>query len=247
MKKIDMIEKMKGGLIVSCQFFKDEPIYTKDMAAIQAKSAQWAGAVGIRANSPEQIKQIKEVCTLPIIGLYKQWYKGSYVHVTPTMEHVDAIVEAGADIIAVDGTFELNHFGERGVDQIPKIKKKYPNIPIFADCSCVEEAEMAAQYGAEIVATSLYGYTSKTAHLEGANFRMLAEMCRKLKDKAYVIMEGHIMTPDDAMKAVFLGAHAVVVGGAINCSHLIAQRFVETLNKYQVEYNYRDEQMKNFK
>lgn len=106
---------------------------------------------------------------------------------------------------------------------------------------------MAAQYGAEIVATSLYGYTSKTAHLEGANFRMLAEMCRKLKDKAYVIMEGHIMTPDDAMKAVFLGAHAVVVGGAINCSHLIVQRFVETLNKYQIEYNYRDEQMKNFK
>lgn len=244
MKKIELIEKMKGGLIVSCQFFEDEPIYTNDMAVIQAKCAEWAGAVGIRANSPMQIKQIKEVTNLPIIGLYKEWFENSNVYVTPTMHHVDEVVEAGADIIAIDSTFELNHLGKRGIDMLPLVKEKYPNIPIFADCSNLEEAKQAVEYGAEIVATSLYGSTPATKNADGANFKMLASICKELNDKAYVIMEGHISTPEDAMKAIFLGSHAVVVGGAINRPHLIAKKFVDLLNGYQT--NWREEKHNDY-
>ena len=69
-RKKALLEGMKDGLIVSCQVQKDDPIYTEDMVVKMAEAAKWAGAVGIRANSPEQIKAIKEKVDLPIIGLW---------------------------------------------------------------------------------------------------------------------------------------------------------------------------------
>ena len=238
MKKNDMIEKMKGGLIVSCQVQHDDPIYTELTHIIMAKAAHWAGAVGIRANTPEQIKDIKKEVDLPIIGLYKQWAENSNVFITPSMEAVDAIVEAGADIIALDCTFQLNHHGVPAIGLLSKVKEKYPNIPIFADVSNIEEAKNAVEQGAEIVAPTLYGYTDETKHIEGADYRMFAQFCREFENKAYVMMEGHVYTPEDAMKCMYLGAHAVVVGSAITRPHLIAKRFVDLLGGYQE--NWRD-------
>lgn len=233
MVKNKMIEKMKGGLIVSCQVQHDDPIFTDVTHTMMAKAAQWAGAVGIRANSPKQIKDIKQEVDLPIIGLYKQWVAHSDVFITPTMEAVDEIVEAGADIIALDCTFQLNHQGVPAIELLPKVKEKYPNIPIFADVSNVEEAKKAVAFGADIVAPTLYGYTKETQHIEGADYRMFADFCQQFSDQAYVMMEGHVYTPEDAMKCIFLGAHAVVVGSAITRPHLIAKRFVDLLSGYQ--------------
>ena len=242
MKRYPWIDDMKGGLVVSCQVYEDEPIYEPMMAVKMAEAAKWAGAVGIRANSPEQIRAIKEVVDLPLIGLYKHWYDNTDVFITPTIEAVDAIVEAGCDIIAVDCTFQLNHEGVPAIELLPKVKAKYPDIPVFADVSNVEEAKKAIEYGADIVAPTLYGYTKETAQTEGADYRMFAEFCRLFNKQAYVFMEGHVFTPEDAMKCVFLGAHAVVVGGAITRPHLIAKRFVDLLNGYQT--NWRDDQKK---
>ena len=109
-KKLALLNSLKGGLIVSCQTQKDEPIYTPDMVVKMAECAKWAGAVGLRINSPEQIRQVKEAgFGLPIIGLYKVWHDDTDVFITPTMKEVDAIVEAGADIIALDCTAQITH------------------------------------------------------------------------------------------------------------------------------------------
>ncbi|MDO9591634.1 MAG: N-acetylmannosamine-6-phosphate 2-epimerase, partial [Erysipelotrichaceae bacterium] len=97
----------------------------------------------------------------------------------------------------------------------------------------IEEAKEAVRLGADIVAPTLYGYTKETAHIEGADYRMFAEFCRQLNHDSYVFMEGHIYSPEDAMKCVFLGAHAVVVGSAITRPHLTAKRFVDLLSGYQ--------------
>lgn len=86
-RKKALLEGMKDGLIVSCQVQKDDPIYTEDMVVKMAEAAKWAGAVGIRANSPEQIKAIKEKVDLPIIGLWKIWHEDSDVFITPTLAH----------------------------------------------------------------------------------------------------------------------------------------------------------------
>jgi len=229
---------MKGGLIVSCQVQKDDPIYTDDIVVKMAEAAQWAGAVGIRSNMPEQIVAIKAAVDLPVIGLWKVWHDDTDVFITPTMREVDAVIEAGADIVAMDCTAQITHEGTVAWDLLAQVRAKYPDVPTFADVSTVEEGRRAVEAGADIVAPTLYGYTAETAGIEGADYRMFAQFCRELGDECYVMMEGHIYTPEDAMKCVFLGAHAVVVGSAITRPHLTAKRFVDLLGGYQD--NWRD-------
>ena len=238
-RKKQILESLKGGLIVSCQVQHDDPIYTDNMVVKMAEAARWAGAVGIRANSPEQIKAIKEaVPELPMIGLWKVWHDDTDVFITPTMKEVKAIWEAGAEIIALDCTAQVTHEGTQAWNLIKEVKKEIPEAIIFADVSNLEEARRAVENGADIVAPTLYGYTKETSHIEGADYRMFAQMCRELKDEAYVMMEGHLYTPEDAMKCIFLGAHSVVVGSAITRPHLTAKRFVDLLSGYQD--NWRD-------
>ena len=238
-RKKQILESLKGGLIVSCQVQHDDPIYTDNMVVKMAEAARWAGAVGIRANSPEQIKAIKEaVPELPMIGLWKVWHDDTDVFITPTMKEVKAIWEAGAEIIALDCTAQVTHEGTQAWNLIKEVKKEIPEAIIFADVSNLEEARRAVENGADIVAPTLYGYTKETSHIEGADYRMFAQMCRELKDEAYVMMEGHLYTPEDAMKCIFLGAHSVVVGSAITRPHLTAKRFVDLLSGYQ--NNWRD-------
>ncbi|MBC1483232.1 N-acetylmannosamine-6-phosphate 2-epimerase [Listeria sp. FSL L7-1485] len=233
-----LLESLKGGLVVSCQTQKDEPIYTDDMVVKMAESAKWAGAVGIRANSPEQIRLIKEKVDLPIIGLWKIWHDDTDVFITPTLQACKDIWEAGADIIALDCTGQTTHEGTIAWNLLPIVKREIPDAPIFADVSNYEEARRAIDNGADIVAPTLYGYTEETKHIEEPDFREFARMCRDFKDEAYVMMEGHIYTPEDAMKVLYLGAHSVVVGSAITRPHYIAKRFVDLLGGYQD--NWRD-------
>lgn len=237
-RKRALLEGMKDGLIVSCQVQHDDPIYTDDIVVKMAEAAKWAGAVAIRANSPVQIKAIKEKVDLPMIGLWKVWHDDTDVFITPTMKEVKAIWEAGAEIIALDCTAQITHEKTQAWDLIKEVKKEIPEAIIFADVSNYEEAKRAIDNGADIVAPTLYGYTKETQHIEGADYREFARMCRDFKDEAYVMMEGHLYTPEDAMKCIYLGAHSVVVGSAITRPHLTAKRFVDLLSGYQ--NNWRD-------
>jgi N-acylglucosamine-6-phosphate 2-epimerase len=237
-RKRAILESFKGGLIVSCQVQHDDPIYTDDIVVKMAEAAKWAGAVGIRANSPDQIKAIKDKVDLPMIGLYKIWHDDTDVFITPTIESAKQVWEAGAEIIALDCTSQTTHEGTQAWDLIKELKKEIPEAIIFADVSTYEEARRAIDNGADIVAPTLYGYTKETQHIEEPDIREFAKMCRDFKDEAYVMMEGHIYTPEDAMKCIFLGAHSVVVGSAITRPHLTAKRFVDLLGGYQD--NWRD-------
>jgi len=236
--KRELLESLKNGLIVSCQVQKDDPIYTDDIVIKMAEAAAWAGAVAIRANSPEQIKAIKEKVDLPIIGLYKIWNDDTDVFITPTLEAAKQVWEAGAEIIALDCTSQITHEKTKAYELLPILKKEIQDAIIFADVSNYDEAKRAIELGADIVAPTLYGYTEETKHIEEPNLREFARMCRDFKDDAYVMMEGHLYTPEDAMKCIYLGAHSVVVGSAITRPHLIAKRFVDLLGGYQD--NWRD-------
>lgn len=236
--KRELLESLKNGLIVSCQVQKDDPIYTDDIVVKMAEAAKWAGAVGIRANSPEQIKAIKEKVDLPVIGLYKIWHDDTDVFITPTLEAAKQVWEAGAEIIALDCTSQITHEKTKAYELLPILKKEIPDAIIFADVSNYDEAKRAIELGTDIIAPTLYGYTEETKHIEEPNLREFARMCRDFKDDAYVMMEGHLYTPEDAMKCIYLGAHSVVVGSAITRPHLTAKRFVYLLNGYQT--NWRD-------
>lgn len=234
--KSEILKMLKGGLIVSCQVQHDDPCYSEDFVLKMAQSAQWAGAVGIRANSPEQIKLIKENVDLPMIGLYKIWHDDTDVFITPTLDAAKQVWEAGAEIIALDCTSQLTHEGRPAYELLPTVKKEIPDALIFADVSNYEEAARAVEMGADIVGPTLYGYTETTKDITSPDLREFARMCRDFGDKAFMIMEGHIYTPEDAIKCLYLGADAVVVGSAITRPHLIAKRFVDLISGLQDDW-----------
>ena len=233
MKNKELLNKLKGGLIVSCQVQPDDPVYSMDFLLKMAQAAEWAGAAGIRANSPDQIKMIKEHVDLPLIGLYKIWHDDTDVFITPTLDAARQVWEAGADIIALDCTDQITHEGKPAWELLPLVQKEIPDALIFADVSTYEEAKRAVDLGADIVGPTLYGYTESTKHIEEPNLREFARMCRDFGDRAFMIMEGHIYTPEDAVKCLYLGADAVVVGSAITRPHLIAKRFVDLMGGLQ--------------
>ena len=129
--KKELLDSFKGGLIVSCQVQHDDPTFSVDFVVKMAKAAQWGGAVGIRANDPEQIKAIKKEVDLPVIGLWKIWHDDTDVFITPTLEAAKAVWEAGAEIIALDCTSQITHEGRPAYELLPIVKKEIPEAIIL--------------------------------------------------------------------------------------------------------------------
>lgn len=200
-----IINSLHEGLIVSCQVKKDDPLYLPGICGKLAEAALWGGAAGIRADGPEDITLIRTLTDAPIIGLWKIRTAESPVFITPTMEAVDAVVEAGADIIAVDATDRLSHSGEKAYQIIPKIKKAYPDLLILADIRNEAEASHAADLGAHLVAPTLYRFGDHPKSTDSPDFEMLAKIVNACKGKALVLMEGKITTPEEAVESLYLG------------------------------------------
>ena len=122
-----VLDKLKGGLIVSCQALEDEPLHSSEIMARMAYAAMLGGAVGIRANSAKDIAKIKKEVNLPIIGLAKKVYEDSPVFITPTEKEIDELVAVGCEIIATDATDRIRPHGESLQEFFAKIRQKYPN------------------------------------------------------------------------------------------------------------------------
>ena len=215
---------VKGKLIVSCQALEDEPLHGAEVMAKMALAAKIGGAAAIRANGPADVRAIKQMVDLPVIGLYKQGDSGVYI--TPTFAAAAEIAEAGADIIALDCTDRPRPDGLPVCELIDRIHRELKR-PTFADVSTLNEAQAAAAAGAAMTAPTLSGYTEDSPAQEGPDFDLLARMVEALP--APVIAEGRIHSPAQARRALELGAWAVVVGSAITRPRTITARFVEAL------------------
>ncbi len=240
MDKEEIINKLKNGLIVSCQATPDEPHYMNGITIMMAKCAYWAGAVGIRANTPEDVRSIAKEVPLPIIGLWKIGRGEKEVYLTPNINAARELYNAGAQIIAVQATSHIRDDGKQSYEIIKEIKNEIPEALIFADVRNAEDARIAAEYGADFIAPTLYGYTStpqelvKVKYNFGPDLELLASVIKATeKTNSLVIMEGKINTPEQAVMCLYMGAHAVVVGNAITRPHITAKRFVDAINKYQ--------------
>lgn len=119
-----ILARIKGGLVVSCQALKSEPLYSSYIMSRMAYAAKEGGAVGIRANTPEDINEIKKTVDLPIIALYKKDYPDSPIYITPTEKEIDLLIEASPEIIALDATNRLHPDGIKLDDFFGKIRNR---------------------------------------------------------------------------------------------------------------------------
>ena len=207
-----VIQNLSRKLVVSCQAPVDSPLHDPVVIAAIALASVEQGAEAVRIDTPAHISAVREKVNSPIIGLWKQKLPGFDVYITPQFHHAAAIAQAGADIIAIDATQRNRPEGETVTSLITRIHQEL-NKPVMADVDTFEAACAAAQAGADLVATTLYGYTPRTNHLNPPGFELLAQMVKKLEVPA--ICEGGISSPQMARHALDLGAYAVVVGTAI--------------------------------
>lgn len=229
MNNNEILNQIKGGLIVSCQALKTEPLYDSYIMAKMAYAAMLGGAVGIRANTVVDIKAIKEIVDLPIIGIIKEDYPNCDVYITPTMKEVDALVEIGCEIIAIDATNRLRPNGVSLEEFFTEVRNKYPNQLFMADTSCFEEGKKAEELGFDLIGTTMAGYTPYTKGRALPDLELIERYKNELTKP--VIAEGGIWVPEDLTNAYKAGAFSAVCGTAITRPMDITKRFVKALEE----------------
>ena len=221
---------IKGELIVSCQALPNEPLHSDFIMARMAVAAKEGGAKGIRANSVVDIKAIKEVVDLPVIGIIKRDYSDADVYITATIKEVDELMEAKPDIIALDATISSRPNGQTLDEFYNEIRSKYPHQLLMADCSTVEEMIHADELGFDFVGSTLVGYTKQSQgdKIEANDFEILRKVLSRIHHP--LIAEGNIDTPEKVKRVLELGAYSVVVGSAITRPQLITKKFVNAIH-----------------
>lgn len=212
---------VRGRLVVSCQAQPHEPLHGAAHMAVMARAAVEGGAAAIRCESPADVAAIRAAVDVPLVGLWKRGETGVYI--TPEREHCTAIAEAGADMIAIDATDRPRPVA---VADLVAHCRDALGKPVLADVSTLAEGLAAAAAGAAAVAPTLSGYTGGPVPKE-PDWALLQALLAEVG--VPVIMEGRIWSPEDAARALAMGAWAVVVGSAITRPQLITRRFAEAL------------------
>ena len=222
-----VMERIKGGLIVSCQALKEEPLYSSYIMSRMAYAAMLGGAVGIRANTVVYIEEIKKTVDLPIIGIIKEVYGDCSVFITPTTKEIEALITCGVDIIATDATNRIRPDGRTLDEFFGEIRAKYPDQLFMADCSTYEEGMHAAEIGFDFIGTTLHGYTEYTKGAELPNIDLVGRLAKDCGKP--VIAEGGIWLPEQLKAALDSGVWAAVIGGAITRPMEITKSFVAAI------------------
>jgi len=223
----EILQKLKGGLVVSCQAPPADPLEDTETIRRIARAVSVAGAVGLRINSADHVAAIRRDSDLPIIGIQKR-YSGGKVHITPDFASAAALAQAGASVIALDCTQRVWPSGEPWQSLIGRIHREL-KLPVMADIATLGEALAAADAGADMVATTLSGYTEPTRDNPGFDWTLLAAMVGQLR--VPVAAEGRISSPEEAKRALSMGAWCVIVGSAITRPGAITTNFVRTIQR----------------
>ena len=214
----------RGAFVVSCQARADNPLHGARFMAAMARAAEQGGARGFRVNGADDIRAVRAVSALPIIGIVKRVTAGVPVTITPDIADAVIAAEAGADIIAIDATPRARD-GLSLAELIPAIKAR-TRCALMADIATLDDGLAAANFGADAVATTLAGHTLETAHRRalGPDLDLVSALVARLSIP--IIAEGLYETPAQVAEAFLRGAHAVVVGTAITNPREITRRFV---------------------
>ncbi len=220
MTPAELDARLRTGLVVSCQPVDDGPLDHDEVVARLAEAALTGGARALRIEGAARLAHVRR--RLPqalLIGIVKRDLADSAVRITPLRSDVQALADAGADVIAVDATERPRPLAVAALRQaIAEV-----GCIAMADCATVAEGEAAAALGFEIVGTTMSGYTGGPVPAE-PDWALLAALVDR---HPRVMAEGRVHTPAQVARAFALGAWAVTVGTAITRTELLTRSFAE--------------------
>lgn len=217
------LSAIKAKLIVSCQASKGDPLDDLETLCRVAASVLRGGPGGLRAESSLCVAAFRQLTSLSIIGLVKTHDSRGDVYITPSFAAAKSVSDAGADIIALDCTQRRLSEPEPWPGLIARIHTQLGRA-VCADIATLDDARLAHDAGADVVATTLRGYTADTKHVRAVDWPFVQALVSALS--VPVVVEGHVTSPDEVRHALDLGVHAVVVGSAITRPQTITERFV---------------------
>ncbi len=206
-----VIDRLQGRLIVSCQAYPGEPMLDPRTMAQVAASVERGGAAAVRAKGLDDIRAVRELVTVPVIGLVKEGDSGVYI--TPTLTSALAVAETGCEIVALDGTRRERPDGLSLAETVAGLTAQYPDVLVMADCGSLADAEAAVAAGCHLLGTTLGGYSGERPKTVGPDWEFVDQVVGL--GTLPVIVEGRVHTVEHAAEALRRGAWSVCVGTAI--------------------------------
>jgi N-acylglucosamine-6-phosphate 2-epimerase len=215
-----LLDMLRGGLIVSVQAWPGSALDDPHVIAAMARAAEESGAVAVRIEGTDDLRLVRARVALPVIGLIKREYPGFEPYITPTLDEVSAVVAAGAEVVAFDATERRRPGGTLLGDLIAAIHAEARLA--LADCATAADAIAAAALGADIVATTLCGYTPETVGRALPALELVRELAALGR---FTLCEGGVRAPAEVRAALDAGADAVCVGSAITNVDWLVREF----------------------
>ncbi len=220
-----ILERLRGGLIVSCQAYPGEPMLDPRTMTQIALAAVEGGAVGIRGKGLDDLRAMHAALDVPLIGLVKVGHDG--VFITPTLADCLEVAATGAGIVALDGTRRPRPDGLSLAATISGLKDAHPDVLVMADCGSLADTEAAVAAGADVLGTTLAGYTGERPKTEGPDWEVVDQIVAL--EALPVLVEGRVHSPEQAAEAMRRGAFAVVVGTAITHPTTLTRWFADAV------------------
>lgn len=225
---MNVLEKIRNELIISCQAEGNSPFNHPSKLSLFAIAAEQGGAGGIRSEGLKKTRKIREVCTLPIIGIIKDKFSDGSICITRGKSDISKLIDSGADLIAVDGT-SREKSGLTGPEFIQFCKTRFPDVPIIADIATLDEAIACVRFGADAISTTLRGYTPETSNMLSDPFDI--EFLKLLRERLPVgfpiIAEGKIKNLETVKKINEIGTWCIVIGSVITRPVLTTNEYVK--------------------
>ncbi len=220
-----VLDRMRGGLIASAQAYPGEPMRDPRTLAQIALACEQGGAVAVRGQGLADLVEFRQLLSVPIIGIWKDGDDG--VFITPTLQHALAVANTGCEIVAMDGTRRPRPDGLSFADTVAGLKQSFPDVLVMADCGSLDDALAAEQGGADIIGTTLAGYSGERPKTVGPDYEVIEQVIGAVQ--APVVVEGRVHNLEQAAKVMQMGAFAVCVGTAITHPTSITRWFVDAI------------------
>ncbi|MCS4485055.1 N-acetylmannosamine-6-phosphate 2-epimerase [Gleimia sp. 6138-11-ORH1] len=217
---IEGIIAASKGLIVSCQAYPGEPLRTPEVTARMCQAVVEGGAAAVRVQGVVDITAARQAVTVPVVGLVKYGHSGVYI--TPSEAHARACALAGASIVAIDATGRERLSGDFA-SACKAIHDEFPGVAVMADCGSLEDALRAEEAGADLIGTTLAGYTGERPKTDGPDFELIDQVCARITKP--IVVEGRIHTVEQLREVFTRPIHAACVGTAITHPTTITRWF----------------------